>query len=88
MTLKLTLYTRNGCCLCEEMKTTIGEVITSINVELEEIDVDDSVELQSQYGNEVPVLFISGRKAFKYRVSAAELRKKLQACVSKEANRN
>ena len=75
---KLTLYTRRDCCLCDEMKAAIREVGEAISIELEEIDVDRSVELQKYFGDEVPVLFINGRKAFKYRVTAAELARSLK----------
>ena len=74
---KRTLYTRRDCCLCDEMKAAIREVAEAISIELEEIDVDRSVELQKNFGDKVPLLFINGRKAFKYRVTAAELKKRL-----------
>jgi glutaredoxin len=70
---KLTLYSRKDCCLCEEMKAVIGEVALKISLDIEEIDVDSSPALQEKYGNEVPVLFIDGRKAFKYRLTPREL---------------
>jgi hypothetical protein len=44
-----------------------------------EIDVDASADLQEKYGGEVPVLFINGRKAFKYRATARELEKRLRS---------
>jgi hypothetical protein len=59
------------------MKNVIREALRS-PITLEEIDVDDSAELQALYGSEVPVLFINGRKAFKYRVTERQLRKRLQ----------
>jgi len=74
---RLTLYSRKDCCLCDEMKAVIREVALKIPIELEEIDVDASAELREKIGNEVPVLFIGGRKAFKYRVTAKELEKLL-----------
>ncbi len=40
--------------------------------------MDTSPALQEKYGNEVPVLFINGRKAFKYRLAAAELEQRLK----------
>jgi Glutaredoxin-like domain (DUF836) len=43
-----------------------------------EIDVDSAPELQAQYGDEVPVLLINGRKAFKYRLTAKELERRLR----------
>jgi glutaredoxin len=77
MTAKLTLYTRRDCCLCDEMKAVIQVVATNLPLELDEIDVNRSSELRAKFGDQVPVLFIDGRKAFKYRVTAAELRKRL-----------
>lgn len=74
---ELTLYTRRDCCLCDEMKQTLRTVLGEAEC-VHEIDVDQSVELQRQFGEEVPVLFINGRKAFKFRVSARELRAKIK----------
>jgi len=78
MTPQLTLYTRKECCLCEEMKRVVREVGTEVPLETEEIDVDGSPELKGTYGSEVPVLLINGRKAFKYRVTIRELKKRLK----------
>jgi len=75
---KLTLYSRKDCCLCEEMKAVIGEVALELSLDIEEIDVDSSSTLREKYGYEVPVLFIGGRKAFKYRVTARELSKRMR----------
>jgi glutaredoxin len=77
MTPRLTLYSRRDCCLCEEMKAVIKAVAAKIAVDIEEIDVDSSAQLQERLCSEVPVLFIDGRKAFKYRLAARELEKKL-----------
>jgi|RhiMetdeSRZDD1v2_1073273.scaffolds.fasta_scaffold177101_2 glutaredoxin len=74
---KLTLYSRHDCCLCNEMKTIIRDVSLKIPLELEEIDVDASTALREKFGHEVPVLFVDGRKAFKYRVTESALAKRL-----------
>ena len=78
MTWQLTLYSRKDCCLCEEMKGVVRQVAGRLPLEMEEIDVDSAPDLQEKYGNEVPVLFINGRKAFKYRVTVSELRNRLR----------
>lgn len=78
MTAKLTLYSRKDCCLCDEMKAVIKEVAGNLPLDIDEIDVDGSSELREKFGNEVPVLFIDGRKAFKYRVTVSELKRKLK----------
>ena len=74
---KLTLYSRENCCLCDDMKSVIAEVAVRIPIDVAVVDVDGTDELREEFGNEVPVLFIDGRKAFKYRVTAKELNKRL-----------
>ncbi|MCZ6620801.1 MAG: glutaredoxin family protein [Deltaproteobacteria bacterium] len=78
MTRQIRLYTRRDCCLCEEMKGVVRDVAGEIPLEVEEVDVDSGPDLREKFGDEVPVLFIDGRKAFKYRVAARELKKKLR----------
>jgi hypothetical protein len=60
------------------MKITIREVAERIPLAIQEFDVDTAPELQEQYSNEVPVLFVNGRKAFKYRVTEKELETRLK----------
>ncbi|MEW6301188.1 MAG: glutaredoxin family protein [Thermodesulfobacteriota bacterium] len=75
--LVLTLYTRPDCCLCEEMKATLLAVRREIPFALDQVDISDDPELVSRFGAEVPVLFVNGRKAFKYRVTISDLRRHL-----------
>lgn len=77
MSCELTLYTRRECCLCEEMKEVVRRVAAEFSLSVRETDVDTSDELRRLHGSEVPVLFINGRKAFKYRVTEEELKKRL-----------
>ncbi len=56
----------------------VRDVAEEIPLEVEEVDVDSGPDLREKFGDEVPVLFIDGRKAFKYRVVARELKKKLR----------
>ena len=78
MDYRLTLYTRADCCLCEEMKAVIRRVARKVPLAVEEIDVDSAPDLRREYGDEVPVLLINGRKAIKYRTTERELSKKLR----------
>ncbi len=76
---RVTLYTRAGCCLCDEAKQVLNAVRRRAGFELKEVDIDADPELRRLYNDEVPVIAINGRKAFKYRVSEPELLKKLEA---------
>jgi thiol-disulfide isomerase/thioredoxin len=71
----LTLYTRPGCHLCEEMKIVIERVAASTPLILEEVDISANPELESRYGLEIPVLLVDGQKAAKYRVGEDDLRR-------------
>jgi glutaredoxin len=82
MKAKLTLYSRQGCGLCEEMKEVVHAVALKIPIEIEIVDVDGADELREKFSNEVPVLFIDGRKAFKYRVTIKDLEKSLGKAVN------
>jgi glutaredoxin len=76
---KVTLYTRAGCCLCDEAKHVLESVRRRAGFELEELDIDADPVLLRLYNHEVPVIAINGSKAFKYKVTEAELLKKLEA---------
>ena len=71
----VTIYSRPGCHLCEEMKVVVKQVGATIPLEIEEIDISADPELERLYGIEIPVLFVAGKKVAKYRVSEGELRR-------------
>jgi glutaredoxin len=71
----LTLYSRPGCHLCDEMKAVVHRAIGSIQepITIEEIDISTDPALEARYGLEIPVLLVNGKKTAKYRVSETEL---------------
>jgi len=77
----LTLYSRPGCHLCDEMKAVVRRVVRSsaAPVRIDEIDISTDPDLEARYGVEIPVLLIDGRKAAKYRVTERELTRLLRS---------
>ena len=75
--INLTLYTRLDCELCAEMEAVIAGELHRFDAHLDKVEIDGQPELEAAYGQEVPVLFINGRKAFKYRCTPRDLRKRL-----------
>jgi glutaredoxin len=73
--IEVVLYTRSACCLCDVAKEAIAKVAASAGVEiaLREVDVDADPADAAKFGSEVPVVFVEGRKAFKYRVDEKKL---------------
>jgi glutaredoxin len=71
------VYSRKGCHLCEVVKESLSKLSRRGGFIWREIDVDADTELRRQYNDEVPVVFIDGRKAFKYRMDEQEFLRKL-----------
>jgi glutaredoxin len=78
---QVTLYTRAGCCLCDDAKRTIAAARLRADFDYVEIDVDTDSDLVRLYGHEVPVITINRKKAFKFRATINELLKKLAASI-------
>jgi glutaredoxin len=78
---RVTLYTRTGCCLCDDAKNVLEEARRRADFDYEELDIDLDPELRRRYNDEVPVIAINHVKAFKYRVNRDEFLKKLAARV-------
>lgn len=74
----LTLYGRADCHLCEEMKDIVRSLAREFGCETHEIDIGGQPDLEARFGEEIPVLFVNGRKAFKYRLTERELRQRLR----------
>lgn len=77
--IQLTLLTRSDCHLCEEMAEVVRVVAEGGSFRLDQVDVDGDATLLDRYGDQVPVLLINGRRAFKYRLTAGALRRRLAA---------
>ena len=77
----LTIYTRPGCHLCQEMKVIVERVVrdTQAQARIEEIDIANDADLEARYATEIPVLLVNGKKAAKYRISEKELTRLLQS---------
>lgn len=74
---QVVVYSRKGCHLCEVVKESLGKLSRRGGFTWQEVDVDSDNELRRQFSDEVPVVFIDGRKAFKYRMDEQEFLRKL-----------
>lgn len=80
-TVRITLYSRPDCHLCEAMRDVAAAVAREAGAEFEEVDVDENPETAARYDLEIPVLCVDGVKAFSIRVTPAELRRRLAAAA-------
>jgi glutaredoxin len=75
--IRIELYTKQGCCLCDEAKAVLAAVRRDIPFDLREIDIESTPELLAAYGERIPFVTVDGRPAFKFRVDEAALRRRL-----------
>ena len=66
------IFSKPGCHLCEEAKTLLRELRARHSFQLCEVDISTRADLLERYGEEIPVVFINGRKAFKFRIDSKQ----------------
>jgi len=77
--IRIDIYSRPGCHLCDEAARVIQHYRGKIPVVLNTINVESSEDLESKYGMDIPVVMVNGDEAFRHRVNGPELERKLKA---------
>ncbi len=73
----VTLYTREGCCLCDDAREILVRARERHAFELEERDIETDEALLRAYLERIPVVSIDGTEAFELFVDADELHRLL-----------
>jgi hypothetical protein len=71
------LYSRPGCCLCDELLAELHEVPQARGYPIEVRDVDADPVTRARYGHKVPVLLFAGELVCHGRLDREELLKAL-----------
>ncbi len=76
--LKVVVYSKPGCCLCDELKSQLRKLQQIHRFEWREVNILEDPEAFAKFKEEIPVVFVNGRKAFKYRLDENAFLKRLQ----------
>ena len=79
MSVEVVLYGAPGCHLCDVAKDVVERQREQLGFELRVVDISGDDELERAYREQIPVVFVGGRKAFKYRVDPVELARRVNA---------
>jgi glutaredoxin len=81
MARRVTLFTRDGCHLCESALHVIRTVQARDAFELEIIDIDAAGQQawRAAYDHHVPVVHLDGREIARHRVTTEQLEEALRA---------
>lgn len=74
------LYTKDECSLCVKAKSVLLSVSERFPFKLEEIDITINPEIYEKFKEQIPVVYIDKRKAFKYFIDEEKLVEKLKRC--------
>jgi glutaredoxin len=69
---RVVLYTKPGCGLCDQMKAEMKTAGVENLYTLEEVNIETDDKLFARYRYDIPVLFINGAEAFRHRLTAAD----------------
>ena len=76
--MRVELFSKPDCCLCDRAKEVLERVRSKVAFDLEIRDISEDPALLREYGEQIPVVFIEGRKAFKYHVDEWRLLERLK----------
>ena len=76
--IQIEIYSRPGCHLCDEARAVIEPFARTYPLVLTVTNIDTNPELRTAYGTEIPVVLINGTEAFRHRVDARVLERKLK----------
>jgi glutaredoxin len=74
----VTLYTRPGCCLCDEALEVLERVRGRVPFELHEVDITTDDALHKRYLELIPVVWVDDRRVFELEVDEAVLESALR----------
>jgi len=66
----VTLYSRPGCHLCDEMLRDVHRALGSRKVTVDVVDIDRDAELLARYMLRIPVLAVNGEEVCEGRFDA------------------
>lgn len=71
--MRITLYTRAGCHLCDDAKAVLARVEAQTGEGYEEVDIAGDPDLTADYGDRIPVVLLDGREHGYWRVEEQRL---------------
>ena len=82
--IEVVVYSKPDCHLCDVVKAQLERLQGSFPFELREVNILDDPESFGRFKEEIPVVFINGKKAFKYHLDEKEFARRMEAIFSGE----
>ena len=76
---EVVLFTKPGCCLCDTVKAQLARLRAVQPFTLREVNILEDSDAFAKFHEEIPVVFVDGRKACKYHLDEKAFLRRLQA---------
>ena len=82
MSVEVRMMGATGCHLCDEAYRLLEKAREELGFELVHVDISGDPALEAEYREQIPVVYVAGRRTFTYFVDPAELRDRVEAATS------
>jgi len=70
---EVVIYSKPDCCLCDAALQVLARVQSAFPFVLKKIDILTDKDLYDQFKDDIPVVYVQSKKAFKHRVDESKL---------------
>ena len=82
--MRVVLYGKPGCCLCDECETMLRALQDEFGFALEKIDISRDAILRERWQCHIPVVTVNGRHRLALRITEERLRRSLTRALNDE----
>lgn len=76
---EVVIYSKPECCLCDQAEEQLKRLQARHKFVLRKINILEDLAAYRALKDEIPVIFVNGRKAFKYRLDEKQFVRLLEA---------
>jgi glutaredoxin len=80
---EITIYSKPDCCLCDRAKEKLKRLQKLHEFVMREVNILEDPFAHAMFKDEIPVIFVNGKKAFKYRLDEKQFVRILQSTSRK-----
>ncbi len=74
----ITIYGKQGCCLCDDAEKMLRDLSADYSLEIEKVDITSDESLFEKYRCIIPVVVLDGAVTFELKISRYRIEKALR----------
>ena len=80
---EIIIYSKPHCCLCERVKKQLMRLQRQHEFTLREVNILEDSAAYEMFKDEIPVIFVDGKKTFKYRLDEKRFVRIFESAIHK-----